>query len=159
MKAVCYYGKEDIRVESVPDPSILNPRDAIVKITATAICGSDLHIYGGYIPTMQKGDVLGHEFMGEVVEVGTRQHAPAGRRSGRRPVHDRVRPLLLLQGGALVAVRQLEPERLDGRAALRLLRLRPVRVLAHVRRVSRRPGRVCPGAVCRRRAAQGARRR
>ena len=70
MKAVCYYGKEDIRVETVPDPQILNPRDAIIKITATAICGSDLHIYDGYIPTMEKGDVLGHEFMGEVVEVG-----------------------------------------------------------------------------------------
>ena len=70
MKAVCYYGKEDVRVETVPDPAILNPRDAIVRITATAICGSDLHIFGGYIPTMEKGDVLGHEFMGEVVEVG-----------------------------------------------------------------------------------------
>jgi threonine dehydrogenase-like Zn-dependent dehydrogenase len=71
MKAVCYYGKEDVRVENVPDPEIINPRDAIVRITATAICGSDLHIFGGYIPTMQKGDVLGHEFMGEVVEVGS----------------------------------------------------------------------------------------
>jgi threonine dehydrogenase-like Zn-dependent dehydrogenase len=70
MKAVCYYGKEDVRVDTVPDPAILNPRDAIIKITATAICGSDLHIYGGYIPTMEKGDVLGHEFMGEVVAVG-----------------------------------------------------------------------------------------
>jgi NADPH:quinone reductase-like Zn-dependent oxidoreductase len=70
MKAVCYYGQEDIRVKTVPDPAILNPRDAIVRVTATAICGSDLHIYGGYIPTMRKGDVLGHEFMGEVVEVG-----------------------------------------------------------------------------------------
>ena len=70
MKAVRYYGAEDIRVEDVPDPEILNPRDAIVKITATAICGSDLHIYDGFIPTMQQGDILGHEFMGEVVEVG-----------------------------------------------------------------------------------------
>jgi len=70
MKAVRYYGKEDLRVETVPDPEIINPRDAIVKITTSAICGSDLHIYDGYIPTMQKGDVLGHEFMGEVVEVG-----------------------------------------------------------------------------------------
>jgi len=70
MRAVCYHGKEDVRVETVPDPKILNPRDAIVRITATAICGSDLHIYDGYIPTMEKGDVLGHEFMGEVVEVG-----------------------------------------------------------------------------------------
>src|ERR1700726_1076259 len=70
MKAVCWYGKKDVRVESVTDPKILNPRDAIVKITLTAICGSDLHLYNGYIPTMQEGDILGHEFMGEVVEVG-----------------------------------------------------------------------------------------
>jgi threonine dehydrogenase-like Zn-dependent dehydrogenase len=70
MKALCWYGKNDVRVESVPDPKILNPRDAIIKITTTAICGSDLHLYDGYIPTMQKGDILGHEFMGEVVEVG-----------------------------------------------------------------------------------------
>jgi len=74
VKAVCYYGKEDIRVETVPDPEILNPRDAIVQVTATAICGSDLHIYDGYIPTMEKGDVLGHEFMGEVVDVGRDNH-------------------------------------------------------------------------------------
>ncbi len=70
MKAVCWYGKNDVRVEQVPDPKILNQRDAIVKITTTAICGSDLHLYDGYIPTMQPGDVLGHEFMGEVVETG-----------------------------------------------------------------------------------------
>ena len=69
MRAVCWEGKEEIRVETVPDPVILNPRDAIIKVTTTAICGSDLHIYDGYIPTMQKGDVLGHEFMGEVVDV------------------------------------------------------------------------------------------
>jgi threonine dehydrogenase-like Zn-dependent dehydrogenase len=70
MKAVCYYGTQDVRVETVPDPQILNPRAAIGRVTSTAICGSDLHIYGGVIPTMEKGDVLGHEFMGEVVEVG-----------------------------------------------------------------------------------------
>ncbi len=70
MKALCWYGKHDVRVETVPDPTILNKRDAIVKVTSTAICGSDLHLYDGYIPTMEKGDILGHEFMGEVVEVG-----------------------------------------------------------------------------------------
>ena len=70
MRAVCWEGTEKIHVETVPDPVILNPRDAIIKVTTTAICGSDLHIYDGYIPTMQKGDVLGHEFMGEVVDVG-----------------------------------------------------------------------------------------
>ena len=74
MRAVCWEGKEKIQVETVPDPVILNPRDAIIKVTTTAICGSDLHIYDGYIPTMQKGDVLGHEFMGEVVEVGKDNH-------------------------------------------------------------------------------------
>jgi threonine dehydrogenase-like Zn-dependent dehydrogenase len=71
MKAVCWYGTNDVRVEDVPDPRILNPRDAVIRITSTAICGSDLHLYDGYIPTMMKGDILGHEFMGEVVEVGS----------------------------------------------------------------------------------------
>jgi threonine dehydrogenase-like Zn-dependent dehydrogenase len=70
MKALCWYGTNDVRVERVPDPKILNPRDAIIKITLSAICGSDLHLYDGFIPTMEKGDILGHEFMGEVVEVG-----------------------------------------------------------------------------------------
>jgi len=70
MKANCWYGKRDVRVETVPDPQILNRSDAIVRVTSTAICGSDLHLYNGLIPSMQKGDVLGHEFMGEVVEVG-----------------------------------------------------------------------------------------
>jgi threonine dehydrogenase-like Zn-dependent dehydrogenase len=70
VKAVCWFGKNDVRVEQVPDPKILNPRDAVIKITTTAICGSDLHLHNGYVPTMQKGDILGHEFMGEVVEVG-----------------------------------------------------------------------------------------
>ena len=71
MKAVCWHGANDVRVDTVPDPKIINPRDAIVKITSTAICGSDLHLYNGYIPTMQSGDILGHEFMGEVVELGS----------------------------------------------------------------------------------------
>ena len=70
MKALVWHATNDVRVEQVPDPTILNPRDAIVKITSTAICGSDLHLLNGYIPTMQAGDILGHEFMGEVVEVG-----------------------------------------------------------------------------------------
>lgn len=70
MKALCWFGKHDVRVEDVADPAILNPRDAIVKISSTAICGSDLHLYDGFIPSMAQGDILGHEFMGEVVEVG-----------------------------------------------------------------------------------------
>ena len=71
MKALCWFGKNDVRIEDVPEPKILNPRDAIIKITRTAICGSDLHLLDGYIPTMEKGDILGHEFMGEVVELGS----------------------------------------------------------------------------------------
>ena len=70
MRATCWIGKEHLSVETVPDPKILNQSDAIVRITSTAICGSDLHLYNGYVPSMESGDVLGHEFMGEVVEVG-----------------------------------------------------------------------------------------
>src|SRR6266542_3938590 len=70
MKANCWYGKQDVRVVDVPDPKIINKRDAIVKITSTAICGSDLHLYNGFVPAMEKGDILGHEFMGEVVDLG-----------------------------------------------------------------------------------------
>jgi threonine dehydrogenase-like Zn-dependent dehydrogenase len=70
MRATCWMGKRDVRVETVPDPKILNRRDAIVRVTSTAICGSDLHLYNGFVPTMESGDILGHEFMGEVVEVG-----------------------------------------------------------------------------------------
>ncbi len=71
MKANRWYGKHDVRVEEVPDPSIQDARDAVVRISLTAICGSDLHLYDGYVPTMEEGDILGHEFMGEVVEVGS----------------------------------------------------------------------------------------
>lgn len=70
MKAVCWYGTNDVRVETVPDPKIINPRDAILKVTSATICGSDLHIYNGYIPTMEPGDIIGHEFMGEIVDIG-----------------------------------------------------------------------------------------
>jgi threonine dehydrogenase-like Zn-dependent dehydrogenase len=70
MRALTWHGRHDVRVDTVPDPSIVNPRDAIIEITSTAICGSDLHLYDHYIPTLKAGDVLGHEFMGRVVEVG-----------------------------------------------------------------------------------------
>ncbi|MBA4062684.1 MAG: glutathione-dependent formaldehyde dehydrogenase [Isosphaera sp.] len=70
MRALCWRGQKNVAVERVPDPKILNPRDAIVRITTTAICGSDLHLYDGYIPTMKAGDILGHEFMGVVEETG-----------------------------------------------------------------------------------------
>lgn len=82
MKATCWMGKGSVEVLDVPEPQILNQRDAIVRITSTAICGSDLHLYNGFMPTMKKGDILGHEFMGEVVEVG--------RGVGKLKVGDRV---------------------------------------------------------------------
>ncbi|MDB6151754.1 MAG: fdhA 2 [Chthoniobacteraceae bacterium] len=71
MRALCWHGKYDVRVDSVPDPKIIDPNDAIIKITSTAICGSDLHLFDGYQPTMESGDILGHEPMGVVVEVGS----------------------------------------------------------------------------------------
>src|SRR5439155_12657232 len=70
MKALCWQGTGKVHIDTVPDPKILNPRDAIIKVTTTAICGSDLHLLDGFIPTMKPGDILGHEFMGEVVEIG-----------------------------------------------------------------------------------------
>lgn len=71
MKANCWIGPKNVSIENVPDPKILNRRDAIIKVSSTAICGSDLHLYNNFIPTMQSGDILGHEFMGEVVEIGS----------------------------------------------------------------------------------------
>ncbi len=86
MKALCWHGKKDIRCDTVPDPVIEDPRDAIVRVTSCAICGSDLHLFDGFIPGMKPGDVMGHEFMGEVVEVG---RGVAGRGSTLK-VGDRV---------------------------------------------------------------------
>jgi len=80
MRALTWHGKHDVRVDTVDDPEIVKPRDAIIKITSTAICGSDLHLYDGFIPTMKAGDILGHEFMGEVVEVGARSTLKKGQR-------------------------------------------------------------------------------
>ena len=80
MRALTWHGTHDVRVDRVPDPEIVNPRDAIVEVTATAICGSDLHLYDGVIPGMKAGDILGHEFMGRVVDVGPRSPLRPGQR-------------------------------------------------------------------------------
>jgi threonine dehydrogenase-like Zn-dependent dehydrogenase len=99
MKAVCWQGRNEVSVENVADPKILNPRDAIIHITTTAICGSDLHLYDGYIPTMQKGDILGHEFMGEIVEIGKEN----GLKRGDRVVV----PFAIACGGCFFCKREL----------------------------------------------------
>lgn len=102
MKAVCWMGVEKMKVESVPDPQILNPRDAIVRISSTCICGSDLHLYNGFVPTMEQGDIMGHEFMGEVVEVG------AGINKDKLKVGDRVVvPFTIACGRCFFCERQL----------------------------------------------------
>ena len=80
MRALTWHGRHDVRVDTVPDPEIVNPRDCIIKVTSTAICGSDLHLYDGYIPTMRAGDIIGHEFMGEVVETGSKSTLQKGQR-------------------------------------------------------------------------------
>lgn len=80
MRAVTWQGRHNISVETVPDPEIVNPRDAIIRVTSTAICGSDLHLYDGYIPGMRAGDIVGHEFMGEVVETGASSTLQRGQR-------------------------------------------------------------------------------
>ena len=102
MKAVCWMGPKKVSVENVPDPTILNPRDAIVRITSTCICGSDLHLYNGFMPTMEQGDIVGHEFMGEVVEVG------GGIKSDKLKVGDRVVvPFTIACGGCFFCKREL----------------------------------------------------
>lgn len=80
MRALTWHGKHDVRVDSVPDPEIINPRDAIIEVTSTAICGSDLHLYNGLIAGMERGDILGHEFMGRVVDVGKDSTLQIGQR-------------------------------------------------------------------------------
>jgi|TARA_R100000501_G_scaffold13654_5_gene25034 threonine dehydrogenase-like Zn-dependent dehydrogenase len=80
MRALAWHGTHDVRVDTVPDPEIINPKDAIIKVTSTAICGSDLHLYDGVIPSMKSGDILGHEFMGEVVETGPKSTLEKGQR-------------------------------------------------------------------------------
>jgi len=81
MKALTWHGRGDIRCETVPDPRIEDGRDAMIRVTACAICGSDLHLFGGFVPRMERGDVLGHECMGEVVETVDRAPSDASVRA------------------------------------------------------------------------------
>ena len=121
MKAVTWHGKRDVRVDTVPDPAIQEPTDAIIRITSSGICGSDLHLYEVMGPFMGEGDILGHEPMGIVEEVGLRGHEPRGRRPRRDPVPDRLRQLLHVRRGPADAVRDHAGARArHGRRAVRL---------------------------------------
>ena len=146
MKALCWLGKNRVAVEQVPDPRILNPRDAIIKITTSAICGSDLHLLDGFIPSMERGDILGHEFMGEVVEkgpevknlnIGDRVVVPFTISCGE---------LLLLPEAALVALRQLQPGPAWPRrcTAIRARASSATRTSTAVMRAARRNTPACP---------------
>jgi NADPH:quinone reductase-like Zn-dependent oxidoreductase len=115
-EALCWTGVNKTAVKTVDDPRILNSHDVILKVRLTTTCGSDLHLLGGYIPLMRAGDVLGHEFLGEVVEVGSAvQKHRVGDPGGRLLVH-LLREVLVLREPAVVAVRQRQPEPGDHRS-------------------------------------------
>ncbi len=127
MKAVVFHKPEDMRVESVDDPRIEDPRDVILRVTSTAICGSDLHMYNGFFP-QPKPLVMGHEFMGVVEEVGTRV-TKLRRGEGRRSFSDSVRRLLLLRTGTSGPLREVESKALwSGRRLVRSEGWRAVRI-------------------------------
>ena len=106
MKAVVWHGKEDVRVDNVPDPIIQESTDAIIRITSTAICGSDLHLYAKLSPLMREGDIIGHEPMGIVEEVGSDVEHISARRPRRDPLQHLLRALLLLRPAAVLPVRE-----------------------------------------------------
>ena len=158
MKALCWHGKGDIRCDTVDDPTIVDGQGRDHQ--GDKLCHLRVRSapYDGYMPTMEKGDVLGHEPMGEVVEVGKAHHKFKVGRPGRGAVHHLLRRMLLLPARALLALRPIQPERRrwpqgDGPVAGRAVRLFP-----HAGRVRRRPGRVSAGAVRRCRPDQGPRR-
>ena len=149
MKAVTWQGRRDIRVEEVPDPILKESTDAIVKITSTGLCGSDLHLYETLTPFMTPGDVVGHEPMGIVEEVGSGGREPQPGGPGRAPVQRLVRPLLDVRPPAVQPVRDDPEPRVRHRR--RLLRLQQA-----LRADPRRPGGVPPRPVRGLHADQGA---
>ena len=157
MKALVWHGNEDIRCDTVPDPKIEDDRDAIIKVTSCAICGSDLHLYDHFMPGMKSGDVMGHETMGEVVEVGSgAKH--------KLKVGDRVViPFTIICGecdqcrrGNFSVCERTNRNKDAGRQGVRPHHGRAVRLHASDRRLSRRAGRISARAVRRRDAHQGA---
>src|ERR1700677_2419490 len=138
MKALCWHGTNDIRCDSVPDPKIEEGRDVIVKVTSCAICGSDLHLMDGLMPTMKSGDILGHEFMGEVIETGSAHNKVSQGRSDRRSVQHQLRRMPALQARQLFGVSAIQSQCSDGGRTVRLHDGRPVWLLPPDRRLRRR---------------------
>jgi threonine dehydrogenase-like Zn-dependent dehydrogenase len=147
MKALTWHGKSDVRCESVPDPKVQDGRDAIIKVTACAICGSDLHLFDGIMPTMERGDVLGHETMGEVVEVG--------KDNKKLKVGDRVvvpftiscGECFFCKNGFYSGCERSNPNAKEAEKMWGHSPARSVRLLAHAWRLRRRPGGVHAGPV------------
>ena len=155
MKALTWHGKGDMRCERVPDPRIEHPRDAIIKVTACAICGSDLHIYDGVIPSMHHGDVLGHETMGEVVEVGAEN---TKLRKGDRvvvPFTIACGECFFCQRGYFSGCERSNPNAAMAAQVVGAFAGRLVRLFPPLRWLPRRSGRISPGSVCRCRPNQG----
>ncbi len=159
MRALVWHGKEDIRCDTVTDPEIEHPRDAIIKVTSCAICGSDLHLFHNFIPAMMPGDIMGHEIMGEVVEVGSGVN-------GKLKKGDRVVvPFTIICGecdqcqrGNFSVCETTQPQQGPRRQGVRPHHRGAVRLHPSHRRLSRRPGRISARALRRRDAHQGARR-
>ena len=152
MKAVTWHGKRDVRVDTVPDPMIQEPTDAIIEVTSTNICGSDLHLYEMLGPFMSEGDILGHEPMGIVEEVGSEVTEPRRRRPGRHPVPDLLRPLLHVRRSSST------PSARRPRSATRAWAPRCSATPSSTAQVPGRPGRVPAGAAGPVHPHQGARR-
>jgi Alcohol dehydrogenase GroES-like domain len=156
MKALTWHGKGDVRCEQVPDPTIEHPRDAIIKVTACAICGSDLHLFDGVMPEMEKGDVLGHETMGEGRRGRSRKQVPKYWRPRGRALHHFLRRMLLLPARLLLRLRAHQSRSRQGGEDVGSFPRRLVRLFAHVGRLCRWPSAVSAGSLCGCRSYQGA---
>ena len=155
MRANVWSGRNTVQVENVPDPKILNDRDAIVKITSTAICGSDLHLYDEPHPDDEEGRHPRPRVHGRGRRDRPRREEPAGRRPGQVvPSRSRAATRWHCQNELLLALRELESERRDRREDVRTPDVRHLRLLAHHRRLRGRSGRILARAVRRRRATQ-----
>jgi len=148
MKALCWHGTGDVRVDSVPDPKIQDPRDVIVRVTASGICGSDLHLFDGFMPTMESGDILGHEPMGEVVEIGS---AITNLKKGDRVVV----PFVIACGSCFFCQKKLysccdasNPNAGDGPQGDGALACGTLWLFTYARRISWRSSRVPPRSLC-----------